>query len=689
MEITDSNILRKMQSRVISKDVFDFDRLTARPLLSMLDYSDLDKLYNIASSIRYSGDIQKKLNAIRDVMRNKGFRKLSQGTNRITYSYYEDPSIVVKIATDRVGMKDNPREFLNQEKLKPFVTKIFEVTPDGVVGEAERVQPITSREEFLSCADEIYGLLNMLTTKYVLADVGSHFFMNYGIRSNGFGPVLLDFPYLYAVDGNKLICTAPNPNEPSGICGGWIDYDQGFNELRCIKCGTRYKAVEIAKGIEENKIIRKGRKSKMKVAVNWKGNKKTQEVSLDGQIANDAFKTPTSIVRPAPTVENVGKLKVAPVEKKEIKEVVVTAEEVKVVEKPVEKVEKPIEVIVKKEEPAPVATKKIEEKPKKVAIDDKKAGLKVKVTTQDGKTVESSVDHSSVEESKKSNMKVNNNPVDRHYKNNHGNGLPRRSQIQLTAITFEQLKELDFKYRSIDLEYHKMFFEAKHEKSNPSVTIDYDSIPVEKLLLIAGVDMDDVNEADSLREELEKTKFDLNQTEEALTNLRKVSNTGTAEINALKDANVALEKQLKEFKDLLDDKDKEIAELKKELEQVAVAEAPVEEIPEEDTSVEDDSFYEEDEFDNPNFAYVYGIWQYLNDVCEKYGLEKPENVPSESVFTFSANGDPDDDLVRDQEGKIICMPWVNGHIVDSLEIAPKKDVIIGQVQQPKEESTEE
>lgn len=677
-----------MQSRVISKDVFDFDRLTARPLLSMLDYSDLDKLYNIASSVRYSGDIMKKLNAIREIMHAKGFRKLSQGTNRITYSYYEDPSIVVKIATDKKGMTDSPREFINQERLKPFVTKIFEVTPDGVVAEAERVQPITSREEFLSCSDEIYGLLNMLTTKYVLADVGSHFFMNYGIRSNGFGPVLLDFPYLYEVDGSKLMCSAPNPMEPSGICGGWIDYDYGFNELRCIKCGVEYRANEIAKGIEENKIIRKGRKSKMKVAVNWKGKNQTQEVSLDGQLANDAFKAPTSIVRPATTVEAVGKLKVAPVVKKEVKEVAVTAEKVEVIEKPVEKVEKPIEV-VKKEEPAPVVAEKVDVSKK---AEDKKAGLKVKVTTQDGKTVESSVDHSSVEEdTKKSNMKVNNNPVDRHYKNNHGNGLPRRSQIQLTAITFEQLKELDFKYRSIDLEYHKMFFEAKHEKSNPSVSIDYDSIPKDKLLLLTGVDEN--QNVDALKEELEKTKYDLNQTEEALANLRKVTNGSTETINKLQESNVVLEKKCSDLKDLIAYKDKEIEDLKRQLEEltkVSVDEDVEDDVVDtQEASVEDNTIYEEDEYENDSFAFVYGIWQYVDDICEKYNLERPENLPSESVFTFSATGDPDDDLIKDQEGKVICMPWVNGHSIDSLDISPKKDVIIGQVIQPKEESTEE
>ena len=679
-----------MQSRVVSKVVFDFDRLTARPLLSMLDYSDLDKLYNIASSVRYSGDIQKKLNAIRDVMHNKGFRKLSQGTNRIVYSYFEDPSIVIKIATDKVGMRDNPREFINQEKLKPFVTKVFEVTPDGVVGEVERVQPITSREEFLSCSDEVFELLNLLTSKYVLADIGSKYFMNFGIRQ-GMGVVLLDYPYCYEVDGKKLVCSAPNFNEPSGICGGWIDYDKGFNELVCTKCGVRYKAVEIAKGIEENKIIRKGRKTRMKVAVNCKGTNQVKEISLDGQMVSDAFKTPTPIVRPTTHVENVGKLKVAPVvKKKEVKEVAVTTEEVKLVEKPVEKVEEPVEAEKKVE--SPVAEKVVDQKPKKA--EDKKAGLKVKITTQDGKTVESSVDHSSTEDdSKKSNMKVNNNPVNRHYKSNHGSDLPRRSQIQLTAITFEQLKELDFKYRSIDLEYHKMFFEAKHEKSNPSVSIDYDSIPKDKLMLLAGVGEDNTN-VEALKDELEKTKLDLNKTEEALANLRKATNNSTETIQNLQQANVILEQTNKEFSEALTARDNEIAELKKKIEMILSDRDKEASVKEEETETEESTAVEDtterDDIDSGDFSFIYGTWQYIDDVCDYHGLRKPENIDFDTIVTFSTNGDPNGDLLRDQDGKAICMAWINGMSMDGIDLSPKKEQIIGQVQQPDNgESTEE
>lgn len=429
----------------------------------------------------------------------------------------------------------------------------------------------------------------------------------------------------------------------------------------------------------------------MKVAVNWKGKNETKEVSLDGQLVNDAFKAPTAIVRPATTKENVGKLKVAtPVIKKEVKEVAVTAEEIKVIEKPVEKVEQEIKtpVVEKKEEVKPaVVEKPVKEVEKHKKAEDKKAGLKVKMMTQDGKTVESTVDHSSKEDdSKKSSLKVNNNPVsdNRHYKVNHDSNMPRKSQIQLTAITFEQLKELDFKYRSIDLEFHKMFFEAKHEKSNPSISVDFDSIPKDKLVLIAGNEAANTEEVETLKEELEKAKLDLNETEEALVNLRKVANGNNETVAKLQENNVILEKTNKELTDLLAARDAEIAELKKQLEDLQTNTEDIEvEAPAEVTEESADEY--EDDFDSEDFAFIYGTWQYIDDICEANGLKKPEKFPYDSILTFSANGDPDDDIIRDQNGKVICMAWINGHPVDQLEIKPKDQIIVGQAEEQSKE----
>lgn len=79
------------------------------------------------------------------------------------------------------------------------------------------------------------------------------------------GPVLLDYPYIYPLDGKKLYCSKLDPitNLP---CNGEIDYDEGFNTLICYKCGKRYLATDLRDNSDNNKIIIKGG-SRMKIAV--------------------------------------------------------------------------------------------------------------------------------------------------------------------------------------------------------------------------------------------------------------------------------------------------------------------------------------------------------------------------------------------------------------------------------------
>ena len=77
-------------------------------------------------------------------------------------------------------------------------------------------------------------IANKFIGKYVLEDIGTIWFKNWGIRP-GFGPVLLDYPYLFEVDIRDLYCYDMTP---LGLpCGGQIDYDAGFNILICTKCG--------------------------------------------------------------------------------------------------------------------------------------------------------------------------------------------------------------------------------------------------------------------------------------------------------------------------------------------------------------------------------------------------------------------------------------------------------------------
>lgn len=251
-----ADILNIMYSKEKSPLDFQFDSLWMPSMYNYLTVQDIEMLRQIATSNRYAAKIELKYKAIDDIMTRRGFRKFHCGTNRIVYKYLEDESFLVKIALDKVGMGDNPREYKNQFLLKPFVTKVFHVSPCGTVAFVERVQPITSRQEFQSIAGDIFEMLiNCIIGKYVLEDIGTKYFMNYGLR-NGFGAVLLDYPYVFELDGSKLYCNKVNPYTMVR-CDGEIDYDDGFNNLICSKCGKLYLAQELEKSIKDKLILMK------------------------------------------------------------------------------------------------------------------------------------------------------------------------------------------------------------------------------------------------------------------------------------------------------------------------------------------------------------------------------------------------------------------------------------------------
>lgn len=232
---------------------FDYDKLWAPPIRFFLSQQDIDQLYKIATSLKYNDNIEMKYKLIDAVMRPRGFKRANCGTNRVVYYCLEDTSFCMKIALDRVGINDSPREYKNQEFFKPFCCKIFEVDPTGVIACVERVNPISSLEEFLSISDDVFNMMvTKIIGKYVVDDLGTDKFLNYGLRynSNGtaFGPVILDYPYAYELDGSKLHCGKPiQIGDREFACGGEIDYDSGLNNLICNKCGRTYSARELAR----------------------------------------------------------------------------------------------------------------------------------------------------------------------------------------------------------------------------------------------------------------------------------------------------------------------------------------------------------------------------------------------------------------------------------------------------------
>ena len=220
-------------------------------ILNLITIQDIIQLNQIAKNKKLSSKPVEKLNMIKEIMGKRGFRKISSGTNRIVFKYMEEQSFVIKVAYDSVGLSDNLNELYNQELIKPFCTKVFEVSPCGTVGMFERVRAIRNREEFQSIAYDVFDIIvNEFVGKYVLADIGTKFFMNWGVRQGKF-PVILDFPYIYELDGSKIYCNRPDPLSPYGFCGGDIDYDDGFNHLVCTKCGKTFLASDLKLAAEK------------------------------------------------------------------------------------------------------------------------------------------------------------------------------------------------------------------------------------------------------------------------------------------------------------------------------------------------------------------------------------------------------------------------------------------------------
>ena len=243
------------KSRSKSIESFDYNRLTCINIMALFTPSDIDRLYDIATNIRYNGNVNKKYRMIDEVMRSRGFIRAHAGTNRVVYNYLEDSSFIAKVALDRVGIEDSPKEYINQRYFAPFCCKIFEVHPSGVIAFVERVNPISSLEEFVSVADDVFNMMvTKILGKYVVDDLGTKAYMNFGIRYDAmgcmFGPVVIDYPYAYELDEEKLTCTnkIEDPiTHNKVICGGDLEYSPGFNGIYCTKCGEKYTAKSLAK----------------------------------------------------------------------------------------------------------------------------------------------------------------------------------------------------------------------------------------------------------------------------------------------------------------------------------------------------------------------------------------------------------------------------------------------------------
>ena len=274
-----------------------FDILSGPPVYQFFTKSDLDYINYICRKFNN----ETRLNSINAIMKSKGFGRLGGGTNRVAYRYLDDQSFIIKVAIDRIGKEANLLEAKTQNYIKPYCAKIYNVTPDGLMQSAERGYHITRKDEFQDVAREIFFIITskIIGRGYIAEDIGKAYFKNWALRG-GFGPILIDFPYVYRGDLSKFVCKSINI-ETGKICNGLIDYDIAFNQICCTKCGKRYLAHDLRdENPNNNYTIERGRVP-MKVSV-YIGNKEITPIASSSIITDPPKSKPKKVATKTPVV---------------------------------------------------------------------------------------------------------------------------------------------------------------------------------------------------------------------------------------------------------------------------------------------------------------------------------------------------------------------------------------------------
>lgn len=240
----DSTFKTGVRTHVLSEEIWA--KITCEKTIS--DFLSPDIINKLIYVSKQSISKKDKVSTMNAILAPVGLFPIGIGTNRAAYQSIYDGKYVFKVALDDIGRKDSPREYINQQFLKPFVTKIFEVSQDGSIALVESVFPIQNKADFRLFAPMLYKgfLMPFICGRYAMDDIGVDNFMNYGVRPK-FGPVLLDFPYVYGYDYEKMICS--NIMEDGSKCNGHIEYEVGFMYFVCPKCGQVFRASEIGKPI--------------------------------------------------------------------------------------------------------------------------------------------------------------------------------------------------------------------------------------------------------------------------------------------------------------------------------------------------------------------------------------------------------------------------------------------------------
>jgi predicted RNA-binding Zn-ribbon protein involved in translation (DUF1610 family) len=214
------------------------DKVSLRSLI--LEYFTPDIYMGILKiSMINDADNNMKGMLVRELLKenNVPFTSLGSGTNRMAVMI---DGYAVKIALDKDGMIDNRREMLYTKQLQPYVVKVYECTPNGLIAVTEYVD-IFTLDEYRKYQDDMRSILKEISKLFLIGDVGitTNNYVNWGMRNDG-TICILDFAYIYSVKFKVFTCTNDD---------ALLQYDNNYVNLRCPECGRVYTFGEIRRRI--------------------------------------------------------------------------------------------------------------------------------------------------------------------------------------------------------------------------------------------------------------------------------------------------------------------------------------------------------------------------------------------------------------------------------------------------------
>lgn len=219
-----------------------YDSWQSPPLTRWFTPQDVKFIEDVAISPTLTTHPIEKYQLLDEFMASRGFKTEIGGTNRRFYSSIEFPQFGAKISTSFEGFKNNKDEFNVQHVLKPYCTKVYDVTQSGAIA-LDEVGIRVDKDSIVDYGDQIFDILDIVfrRRKIAMTDVGIATPKQWVIRKN-FGPILCDFPSVVILDPKKCYCTRRIKRHGIEMpCNGLIDFDLGFNKMECTVCGQKYE----------------------------------------------------------------------------------------------------------------------------------------------------------------------------------------------------------------------------------------------------------------------------------------------------------------------------------------------------------------------------------------------------------------------------------------------------------------